>query len=88
MMIVTTDAMETFKNILSRLIQEFIGKQIEDKVSHEAFQLESFWHLTNLRICNMCYLDPFICEYSEHYYNLDSIRNKVTLDMFYQNYHH
>ena len=48
MMIATTDAMETFKNVLNRLIQEFIGKQIEDKTSQEAFQLESLWHLTNL----------------------------------------
>ena len=82
MMIATTDAMETFKNILNRLIQEFIGKQIEDKTSQEDFQLESLWHLTNLRICNMCYLDPFICEYSEHYYNLDFTRKKIALDMF------
>ena len=84
MMIATTDAMETFKNVLNRLIQEFIGKQIEDKTSQEDFQLESLWHLTNLRICNMCYLDPFICEYSEHYYNLDFTRKKIALDMFYQ----
>nr|KAJ0213058.1 hypothetical protein LSAT_V11C400171680 [Lactuca sativa] len=41
MMIATTDAMETFKNVLNRLIQEFIGKQVEDKTSQEAFQLES-----------------------------------------------
>nr|KAJ0227322.1 hypothetical protein LSAT_V11C100033770 [Lactuca sativa] len=41
MMIATIDAMETFKNVLNRLIQEFIRKQIEDKTSQEAFQLES-----------------------------------------------
>jgi hypothetical protein len=41
MMIATTDAMETLKNVINRLIQKFIGKQIEDKTSQEAFQLES-----------------------------------------------
>ena len=48
--IATTDAIETFKRVLDRIIREFLGKNIEDKDSREAFQNESLWHLTNLRI--------------------------------------
>ena len=82
--IATTDAIETFKRVLGRIIKEFLGKNIDDKDSREAFQNESLWHITNLRICNMYYLESFICEFSEHYYNLTEIAKKTAIDMFFQ----
>lgn len=80
----TTDARETFKNVLDKILTEFIGKKLDDKESQEAFQARALWRITNLKICNMCYLDSFICEFSEHFYYLNHNNQKTALEMFYQ----
>ncbi|GKA32115.1 coat protein [Tanacetum coccineum] len=82
--IATTNAMTTFKNVVARIVQEFIGRIPEVKASNEAFREHAYWRLVNLKICNMCYLDPFICEFSDQYYKLDSTRQKAALEMFFK----
>jgi hypothetical protein len=53
--------------------------------SKEAFSNQNLWKITNLRICNMCYVDNFICEFQSYYYNIDnSTRISINLiDLFY-----
>ncbi|GJW00576.1 coat protein [Tanacetum coccineum] len=67
--IATTDAMTTFKNVVARIVQEFTGRIPGVEASNEAFREHAYWRLINLKICNMCYLDSFICEFSDQYYN-------------------
>ncbi|GJZ33786.1 hypothetical protein Tco_0579222 [Tanacetum coccineum] len=66
--IATTYAMITFKNLLARIVQEFTGRIPGVEASNEAFREHAYWRLINLKICNMCYLDSFICEFSDQYY--------------------
>ncbi|GJZ08901.1 coat protein [Tanacetum coccineum] len=82
--IATTNAMTTFKNVVARIVQEFIGRILGVKASNKAFREHAYWRLVNLKICNMCYLDPFICEFSDQYYKLDSTRQKAALEMFFK----
>ena len=81
--IATTDAMITFKNIVACIVQEFTGRIPGKEASTEAFREHAYWRLINLKICNMCYLDPFICEFSDQYYKLDTTRQKSALEMFF-----
>ncbi|GKB62878.1 enzymatic polyprotein [Tanacetum coccineum] len=81
--IATTDAMTTFKNVVARIVQEFTGRIPGVEASNEAFREHAYWRLINLKICNMCYLDPFICEFSDQYYKLDPTRQKAALEMFF-----
>ncbi|GJU63168.1 hypothetical protein Tco_1245003 [Tanacetum coccineum] len=81
--IATTDAMTTFKNVVARIVQEFTGRIPGVEASNKAFREHAYWRLINLKICNMCYLDPFICEFSDQYYKLDPTRQKTALEMFF-----
>ncbi|GJW00577.1 coat protein [Tanacetum coccineum] len=81
--IATTDAMTTFKNVVARIVQEFTGRIPGVEASNEAFREHAYWRLINLKICNMCYLDSFICEFSDQYYKLDPVRQKAALEMFF-----
>ncbi|GJT89385.1 hypothetical protein Tco_1071102 [Tanacetum coccineum] len=81
--IATTDAMTTFKNVVARIVQEFTGRIPGVEASNKAFREHAYWRLINLKICNMCYLDPFICEFSDQYYKLDTTKQKAALEMFF-----
>jgi hypothetical protein len=66
------------------LVKEFKGWKdtIESK---EAFSNQNLWKITNLRICNMCYVDNFICEFQSYYYNIDNSTriSRNLIDLFY-----
>ncbi|GJV13018.1 hypothetical protein Tco_1354559 [Tanacetum coccineum] len=79
--IATTDAMITFKNVVARIVQEFTGRIPGVEASNEAFREHAYWSLIDLKICNKCYLGPFICEFSYQYYKLDPTRQKAALEM-------
>ena len=81
--IATTDAIITFKNIVACIVQEFTGRILGKEESNEAFREHAYWRIINLKICNMCYLESFICEFSDQYCKLDTIRQKSALEMFF-----
>jgi hypothetical protein len=66
------------------LIKEFKGwkNSIQSKI---AFSDQNLWKITNLKICNMCYVDNFICEFQDYYYNIDNSTriSRNLLELFY-----
>ncbi|XP_071713539.1 uncharacterized protein [Rutidosis leptorrhynchoides] len=82
-MVASIDAITTFESIVGKIVQEFTGRNPKVEVSNELFREIAFWHITNLKICNMYYLEPFICEFSEQYYKLSASQKKIALDMFF-----
>jgi len=66
------------------LVKEFKGWKdtIQSKIT---FSEQNLWKITNLKICNMCYIDNFICEFQNYYYNIDNnTRNSRNLiELFY-----
>ncbi|PWA50577.1 coat protein [Artemisia annua] len=82
--IATTDAMTTFKNVVASIVQEFTGRiPGAESSSNEAFREQAYWRIIILKICDMCYLDSFIYEFSDQYYKLDPTRQKSALEMFF-----
>ncbi|PWA63623.1 coat protein [Artemisia annua] len=81
--IATTDAMTTFKNVVASIVQEFTGRIPGAESSNEAFREQAYWRIINLKICDMSYLDSFICEFSDQCYKLDPTRQKSALEMFF-----
>ncbi|GJZ33785.1 hypothetical protein Tco_0579221 [Tanacetum coccineum] len=77
------EIIQDWSNRLTRIVQEFTGRIPGVEASNEAFREHAYWRLINLKICNMCYLDSFICEFSDQYYKLDPARQKAALEMFF-----
>ncbi|PWA51610.1 coat protein [Artemisia annua] len=75
--------MTTFKNVVESIDQEFTGRIPGVEISTEAFREHAYWRSINLKICDMCYLDSFICEFSDQYYKLDTTRQKSALKLFF-----
>jgi len=70
------------------LVKEFKGWKdtIQSKV---AFSEQNLWKITNLKICNMCYVDNFICEFQNYYYNIENnTRNSRNLIEFSMTSYH
>ena len=65
-------------NIFVKYIEEeFVGNQWdENKRKRECVK-----KLSNIEICNMEYIENYICEYSYYYYQID--RNKIHLTIFF-----
>ncbi|CAN1188541.1 hypothetical protein LINPERHAP2_LOCUS39388 [Linum perenne] len=64
------DALKTFEKIIQVITQEFLGRFPQETKQNTTLSQQAIWHLTNLRICNMCYLEPFICEFRKYYYQV------------------
>lgn len=69
--------------VFSELIREFVGIIQNSEEFQEGEILSNFWVITNLKICNMCYLDEFICEFREAYYKLDEDRKKTAREILF-----
>lgn len=64
-----SNADSTFGNVSRNILREFLGvrqTQIEVQNKEEEF----IWKITNLKICNMCYFENYVCEFQEYYYQL------------------
>lgn len=68
--------LEVIDALFKKLAIEFIGKDLQNITSFKRFEEMAYWHLLNLRICNMCYLDNYICEFEEKYYKLSKEKNE------------
>ncbi|CAJ2666043.1 unnamed protein product [Trifolium pratense] len=70
--------------VYSLLVKEFKGWK-DTVQSKAAFSDQNLWKITNLKICNMCYIDNFICEFQSYYYNIDNETrlSRGLLDLFY-----
>ncbi|CAN1149502.1 hypothetical protein LINPERHAP2_LOCUS17058 [Linum perenne] len=64
------NALKTFENIIQIITYEFLGRFPQETKQNMTLSQQVIWHLTNLRICNMCYLEPFICEFRKYYYQV------------------
>ena len=74
---------ELIDEVAKVIEKEFLGTEITDINGGEYIIQEAFWSITNLRICNMCYLDNYVCEFSKYYYKLDNTRKQQALDLFF-----
>ena len=61
-----------FTIIAQRIYLEFFGKNmLESNASvRKEENNKAVWFLTNVQICNMCYLEEFICSYRKYFYEL------------------
>ncbi|KAG2669421.1 hypothetical protein I3760_14G033400 [Carya illinoinensis] len=41
-----------------------------DEESQMAREKEAMWHLDNLTICNMCYIENYTCDFEKYFYDL------------------
>ncbi|CAN1146448.1 hypothetical protein LINPERHAP2_LOCUS15248 [Linum perenne] len=64
------DALKTFEKIIQVITHEFLGRFPQETKQNTTLSQQAVWHLTNLRICNMCYLESFICEFRKYYYQV------------------
>jgi len=79
------NSMGMINKIFEWLLNEFKGWQ--DTVdSNIAFNTEKLWRIMNLSICNPCYIENYICEFSQLYYDLnkDTRENQKVVELFYQ----
>ncbi|CAN1185712.1 hypothetical protein LINPERHAP2_LOCUS37724 [Linum perenne] len=77
------NAVKTFEKVLNTLTYEFIGRYPRADNANTTLSDQAIWHLTNLRICNMCYLESFICEFKIHYYQVIPERRKELDQLFF-----
>ncbi|CAN1194516.1 hypothetical protein LINPERHAP2_LOCUS42630 [Linum perenne] len=64
------NALQTFEKIIQVITQEFLGRFPQETKQNTTLSQQAVWHLTNLRICNMCYLESYICEFRKYYYQV------------------
>ncbi|CAN1144902.1 hypothetical protein LINPERHAP2_LOCUS14375, partial [Linum perenne] len=64
------NALQTFEKIIQIITLEFLGRFPQETKQNTTLSQQAIWHLTNLRICNMCYLESFICEFRKYYYQV------------------
>ncbi|CAN1149501.1 hypothetical protein LINPERHAP2_LOCUS17057, partial [Linum perenne] len=64
------NALKKFENIIQVITYEFLGRIPQETKQNTTLSQQAIWHLTNLKICNMCYLEPFICEFRKYYYQV------------------
>lgn len=56
-MIASLDKMNLTNRVLDEILQEFVGIDSYRPEVIESTIQEAFWHISNMNICNLCYLD-------------------------------
>ncbi|CAN1149250.1 hypothetical protein LINPERHAP2_LOCUS16920 [Linum perenne] len=77
------NALKKFEKIIQVKTYEFLGRFSQEIKQNTTLSQQAIWHLTNLRICNMCYLEPFICEFRRYYYQVIKSARKVLDKLIY-----
>ncbi|UJT32102.1 coat protein [Soymovirus malvae] len=76
------DKIDLVDRVYKEILREFTGGLEGSRAEEDEVQ-KSYWHIANMSICNMCYLDSFLCEYKEHYYRLDKPRKELAEKLFF-----
>lgn len=74
---------ELLDKIWQHLVKEFLGQDVLSEKNLDTRRNLAYWHLLQLEICNMCYVENYICEFTKHYYELDSARKELVDPMFF-----
>lgn len=82
----TTRDVDTFEIIAEEIYKEFIGRDIllfrhENKLAKRKSALN---HLNNMRICDICYFEQFVCEFRKYYYELTRLEQEQYTQIFIQ----
>nr|WCL16036.1 coat protein [Chrysanthemum yellow edge associated virus 1] len=73
--------------IMNAISQEFLGISIEGWKTIESIQkeeTEALYYLMNLRVCNMCYLNEYVCTFQSKYYLLQKDTQALYTDLIFQ----
>ena len=75
-----------FTIFVQRAYLEFFGKDILNhrKEVDKEENNQAVWFLTNIKLCNMCYLDEFICSYRRYFYDLTRDQRNMYINVFLQ----
>lgn len=80
--LIGSKAIETLEKITIQIYKQFTGYDKTDE-SVELLNKKNWHHLVNLSICDMCYLENYICEFEKIYYALTPQYQKQAIGMFF-----
>ncbi|PWA62079.1 coat protein [Artemisia annua] len=85
--LITGSVIEAFKYIVRMIYREFTGRDsyaFQSDIQRNAESIKAYNHIINMRICDMCLLEPFLCEYETWFYKIDRETQLSNLDLIFR----